>query len=549
MAKNLDFNSDARSKMKDGVDKLANAVKVTLGPCGRNVVIEKEFGAPVSTKDGVSVAKEIELEDAVENAGAQMIKEVADKANDVAGDGTTTATVLAQAIITEGFKRVSSGGNPIELKRGIDKAVTAVVSNLKTMSKEVKGDEPIQQVATISANNDDTIGSIIADAINAVGREGVVTVDESATAETILDIVEGMQFDRGYLSPYFITNNNDMSVELDEPLILCYDKKVSNLKDIVKVLEYAIAAGKPLLIVADDIDGEALAGLVVNKVRGTLSVAAVKAPSFGEERTAMLQDLAILTGGQLVSPDKGMKLDTVDGAWFGTCKKVKIDNKSTTIIDGYGNSDDISRRAEEIKSALDSAESSWEREKVQKRLAKLSGGVAILKIGAESEVEMKEKKDRVEDALNATRAAIDEGIIPGGGVALMQAVSKMDAEGDNTEQEAGIEIIRYACEAPFRAIMENAGLTPDVIWNDIKAEIKETRKAHRAGNKNIGFDARTEKVVDMLEAGIIDPCKVTTTALQKAASVAGTILTTECVVTNIPEDDKAIAGPGQMPMM
>ena len=549
MAKNLDFNSDARSKMKDGVDKLANAVKVTLGPCGRNVVIEKEFGAPVSTKDGVSVAKEIELEDAVENAGAQMIKEVADKANDVAGDGTTTATVLAQAIITEGFKRVSSGGNPIELKRGIDKAVTAVVSNLKTMSKEVKGDEPIQQVATISANNDDTIGSIIADAINAVGREGVVTVDESATAETILDIVEGMQFDRGYLSPYFITNNNDMSGELDEPLILCYDKKVSNLKDIVKVLEYAIAAGKPLLIVADDIDGEALAGLVVNKVRGTLSVAAVKAPSFGEERTAMLQDLAILTGGQLVSPDKGMKLDTVDGAWFGTCKKVKIDNKSTTIIDGYGNSDDISRRAEEIKSALDSAESSWEREKVQKRLAKLSGGVAILKIGAESEVEMKEKKDRVEDALNATRAAIDEGIIPGGGVALMQAVSKMDAEGDNTEQEAGIEIIRYACEAPFRAIMENAGLTPDVIWNDIKAEIKETRKAHRAGNKNIGFDARTEKVVDMLEAGIIDPCKVTTTALQKAASVAGTILTTECVVTNIPEDDKAIAGPGQMPMM
>ena len=549
MAKNLDFNSDARSKMKDGVDKLANAVKVTLGPCGRNVVIEKEYGAPVSTKDGVSVAKEIVLEDSVENAGAQMLKEVADKANDVAGDGTTTATVLAQAIIEEGFKRVSSGGNPIELKRGIDKAVTSVVSNLKDMSKEVKGDEPIQQVATISANNDDTIGSIIADAINAVGREGVVTVDESATAETILDIVEGMQFDRGYLSPYFITNNNDMSVELDEPLILCYDKKVSNLKDIVKVLEYAISAGKPLLIVADDIDGEALAGLVVNKVRGTLSVAAVKAPSFGEERTGMLQDLAILTGGQLVSPDKGMKLDKIDATWFGTCKKVKIDNKSTTIIDGYGNTDDIGRRADEIKSALDNAESAWEREKVQKRLAKLSGGVAILKIGAESEVEMKEKKDRVEDALNATRAAIDEGIIPGGGVALMQAANKLDAEGDNTEQEAGIEIIRHACEAPFRAIMENAGLTPDVIWNDIKAEIKSTRKAHRAGNKNIGFDARNEKVVDMLEQGIIDPCKVTTTALQKAASVAGTILTTECVVTNIPDENKAVVGPGQMPMM
>tara|TARA_R110001592_G_scaffold4424_1_gene24998 strand:- start:535 stop:2184 length:1650 start_codon:yes stop_codon:yes gene_type:complete len=549
MAKNLDFNAEARSKMKDGVDKLANAVKVTLGPCGRNVVIEKEYGAPISTKDGVTVAREIELEDAVENAGAQMIKEVADKANDVAGDGTTTATVLAQAIITEGFKRVSSGGNPIELKRGIDKAVSSVVSNLKDMSKDVKGQEPIRQVATISANNDDTVGSIIADAMEAVGREGVVTVDESATAETILDIVEGMQFDRGYLSPYFITNNNDMSVELDEPLILCYDKKVSNLKDIVKVLEYAIAAGKPLLIIAEDIDGEALAGLVVNKVRGTLSVAAVKSPSFGEERTALLQDLAILTGGQLVSPDKGMKLDTIDASWFGTCKKVKIDNKTTTVIDGYGNTEDIAKRGEEIKSALDNAESGWEREKVQKRLAKLSGGVAILKIGAESEIEMKEKKDRVEDALNATRAAIDEGIIPGGGVALMQAAAHIDAVGDNSEQSSGIEIIKLACEAPFRAIMENAGLTADVIWNEIKTEIKDTRKSNKAGNKNIGFDARNEKVVDMLEAGIIDPCKVTTTAIQKAASVAGTILTTECVLTNIKDDSKAVVGPGQMPMM
>ena len=549
MAKNLDFNTDARSKMKDGVDKLANAVKVTLGPCGRTVVIEKEYGAPISTKDGVTVAKEIELEDSVENAGAQMIKEVADKANDVAGDGTTTATVLAQAIIAEGFKRVSSGGNPIELKRGIDKAVTSVVSNLKGMSKDVKGEEPIRQVATISANNDDTVGSIIADAMEAVGREGVVTVDESATAETILDIVEGMQFDRGYLSPYFITNNNDMSVELEDPLILCYDKKVSNLKDIVKVLEYAIAAGKPLLIVAEDIDGEALAGLVVNKVRGTLSVAAVKAPSFGEERTALLQDLAILTGGQLVSPDKGMKLDTVDAAWFGSCKKVKITNNTTTVIDGYGNGDDILRRGEEIKSALDNCESGWEREKIQKRLAKLSGGVAILKIGAESEIEMKEKKDRVEDALNATRAAIDEGIIPGGGVALMQASSKINAEGENDEQIAGIDIIKEACQAPFKAIMSNAGLNAEVVWNNIKSEIKDTRKAHRAGNKNIGFDARNEKVVDMMDAGIIDPCKVTTTALQKAASVAGTILTTECIVTNIKDDNKAVVGPGQMPMM
>jgi len=541
MAKNLDFNSTARSKMKNGVDKLANAVKVTLGPCGRNVVIEKEYGAPVSTKDGVTVAREIVLEDAVENAGAQMIKEVSEQANDVAGDGTTTATVLAQSIIEEGFKRVSSGGNPIELKRGIDKAVTEVVKTLKAMSKEVKGDEPIQQVATISANNDDTVGGIIADAINAVGREGVVTVDESATAETILDIVEGMQFDRGYLSPYFITNNNDMSVELDEPLILCYDKKVSNLKDIVKVLEYAIAAGKPLLIIAEDIDGEALAGLVVNKVRGTLSVAAVKAPSFGEERTALLQDLAILTGGQLVSPDKGMKLDTIDASWFGTCKKVKIDSKTTTVIDGYGDADQISLRADEIKSALDNAESGWEREKVQKRLAKLSGGVAILKIGAESEIEMKEKKDRVEDALNATRAAIDEGIIPGGGVALMHAVSTLEILGDNDEQTSGIDIVRHACEAPFRAIMSNAGLNGDVIWNDIKA--------NKDFNGNTGFDARGEKVVDMMEAGIIDPCKVTTTALQKAASVAGTILTTECIITNIKDDNKSVVGPGQMPMM
>ena len=541
MAKNLDFNSDARSKMKSGVDKLANAVKVTLGPCGRNVVIEKEYGAPVSTKDGVTVAREIELEDAVENAGAQMIKEVSEQANEVAGDGTTTATVLAQSIIEEGFKRVSSGGNPIELKRGIDKAVTEVVKTLKAMSKEVKGDEPIQQVATISANNDETVGGIIADAINAVGREGVVTVDESATAETILDIVEGMQFDRGYLSPYFITNNNDMSVELDEPLILCYDKKVSNLKDIVKVLEYAIAAGKPLLIIAEDIDGEALAGLVVNKVRGTLSVAAVKAPSFGEERTALLQDLAILTGGQLVSPDKGMKLDTIDASWFGTCKKVKIDSKTTTVIDGYGDVDQIALRAEEIKAALDNAESGWEREKVQKRLAKLSGGVAILKIGAESEIEMKEKKDRVEDALNATRAAIDEGIIPGGGVALMHAVSTLDIVGDNSEQASGIDIVRNACEAPFRAIMSNAGLNGDVVWNDIKAK--------KGFNGNTGFDARGEKVVDMMEAGIIDPCKVTTTALQKAASVAGTILTTECILTNIKDDSKAVVGPGQMPMM
>ena len=541
MAKNLDFNSDARSKMKSGVDKLANAVKVTLGPCGRNVVIEKDYGAPVSTKDGVTVAREIELEDAVENAGAQMIKEVSEQANEVAGDGTTTATVLAQSIIEEGFKRVSSGGNPIELKRGIDKAVIEVVNTLKGMSKEVKGDEPIQQVATISANNDETVGGIIADAINAVGREGVVTVDESATAETILDIVEGMQFDRGYLSPYFITNNNNMSVELDDPLILCYDKKVSNLKDIVKVLEYAIAAGKPLLIIAEDIDGEALAGLVVNKVRGTLSVAAVKAPSFGEERTALLQDLSILTGGQLVSPDKGMKLDTIDASWFGTCKKVKIDSKTTTIIDGYGDADQISHRAEEIKSALDNATSGWEREKVQKRLAKLSGGVAILKIGAESEIEMKEKKDRVEDALNATRAAIDEGIIPGGGVALMHAVTTLDIVGDNSEQTSGIDIVRHACEAPFRAIMANAGLTADVIWNNIKSEKGRT--------KNTGFDARGEKVVDMMDAGIIDPCKVTTTALQKAASVAGTILTTECILTNIKDDNKAVVGPGQMPMM
>ena len=526
MAKNLDFNSDARSKMKDGVDKLANAVKVTLGPCGRNVVIEKEYGAPVSTKDGVTVAKEIELEDAVENAGAQMIKEVADKANDVAGDGTTTATVLAQAIITEGFKRVSSGGNPIELKRGIDKAVSSVVSNLKTMSKDVKGEEPIRQVATISANNDETVGSIIADAMEAVGREGVVTVDESATAETILDIVEGMQFDRGYLSPYFITNNNDMSVELDEPLILCYDKKVSNLKDIVKVLEYAIAAGKPLLIIAEDIDGEALAGLVVNKVRGTLSVAAVKAPSFGEERTALLQDLSILTGGQLVSPDKGMKLDTIDATWFGTCKKVKINNNTTTIIDGYGDTDNIAKRGEEIKAALDNAQSAWEREKVQKRLAKLSGGVAILKIGAESEIEMKEKKDRVEDALNATRAAVEEGVVAGGGASLLYGARVLSkTEVGNEDQKVGIDIVRRALQSPLRQIVENAGHDGAVVAG----------KMDEQKDKGYGFDAQNGKYTDMFKAGIIDPTKVVRTALQDAASVAGLLITTEAMVAEKPE--------------
>jgi len=538
MAKNLDFNQDARSKMKRGVDKLAEAVKVTLGPRGRNVVIEKEYGLPISTKDGVTVAKEIELADVVENIGAQMVKEVADKANEEAGDGTTTATVLAQAIVAEGFKHVTSGANPIELKRGIDIATSAIIEQLEINSKDVDDEADMKHVASISANNDESIGSIIADAIDKVGKEGVVTVDESMSAETILDIVEGMQFDRGFLSPYFVTNNTAMEVELDEPWILCYNKRIGSLSEIVKVLEAAIAQSKPLLIIADDVASEALAGLIVNKVRGTMSVAAVKAPSFGDEKTSILQDIAIITGGQLVDPAKGMKLDKVDTTVFGSCKKVRITDKQTTIIDGYGDEDQIVARIEDIKSQLDSAQSAYDREKVQTRLAKLAGGVAVLKIGAQSEVELKEKKDRVEDALHATRAAVKEGVVPGGGIALLRYIKNTEKPELQKDQSLGWDILMEACKAPFRSIMENAGLNSDVIWNEvISSDIT-----------NAGYDARNEEVVDMYAAGIIDPTKVTKTALQKAASVAGTLLTTECVVSIIKEDNKEVMGPGQMPM-
>jgi|TARA_B100001094_G_scaffold53050_2_gene48637 chaperonin GroEL len=540
MAKNLDFNQDARSKMKNGVDKLADAVKVTLGPRGRNVVIEKDYGLPISTKDGVTVAKEIELEDVVENIGAQMVKEVADKANEEAGDGTTTATVLAQAIVAEGFKYVTSGANPIELKRGIDEAASEIITELESMSKDVDDEADMKAVASISANNDESIGSIIADAIDKVGKEGVVTVDESMSSETILDVVEGMQFDRGFLSPYFVTNNTAMEVELDEPWILCYNKRIGSLSEVVKVLEAAIAQNKPLLIIADDVASEALAGLIVNKVRGTMSVAAVKAPSFGDEKTSILQDIAIITGGTLVDPAKGMKLDKLDTAVFGSCKKVRINDKQTTIIDGYGDEQQIVDRIEEIKSQLDTAQSAYDREKVQTRLAKLAGGVAVLKIGAQSEVELKEKKDRVEDALHATRAAVKEGIVPGGGIALLNAISSIKKPTFlQKDQAIGWDILVESCKAPFNAIMENAGLNAEVISNSV-----ESSKV-----SNAGYDARNEAVVDMFEVGIIDPTKVTKTALKKAASVAGTLLTTECVVSIIKEDNKEVVGPGQMPMM
>ncbi len=538
MARILTFDDEARKKLKSGVDQLANAVSATLGPAGRTVVIEKEH-EHVSTKDGVSVAKEIDLEDAVENSGAQMVKEVANQVNDVAGDGTTTATVLAQAIFAEGLKTLSSGGNAVEVKRGIDKAVKEVIVGLDKISNEVKTSSEIQQVGKISANGDENIGNLISEAMDKVGREGVVTVEENNTAEDELEVVEGMQFERGYLSPYFITNQQELKVQMENPWILLYDKKISSLKDLVKVLEQAIAANKPLFIIAEDIEGEALAGLIVNKARGTLQVAAVKAPEFGDRRTQYLEDLAALTGGTVISPNKGLKLDKVTADDFGTCKMVTVTNKYTTIIDGDGSVDDIKARCKEIKTLIDNSSSDYDIEKAQERLAKLSGGVAILKVGAETELELKEKKDRVEDALNATRAALDEGIIPGGGVALKRAVNDIEFGCyDNADQNDGAMIISRACEKPFSMIMENAGLNSDVIWNKIEAS-----KYNGTG----GYDARNEVVVDMFEAGIIDPTKVTKTALQKAASVAGTLLTTECVITSA-KDDKEESSP-MMPMM
>ncbi len=538
MARILTFDDEARKKLKSGVDQLANAVSATLGPAGRTVVIEKDH-EHVSTKDGVSVAKEIDLEDAVENSGAQMVKEVANQVNDAAGDGTTTATVLAQAIFAEGLKTLSSGGNAVEVKRGIDKAVKEVITDLDKMSNEVKSSEEIQQVGKISANGDESIGNLISAAMDKVGREGVVTVEENNVAEDELEVVEGMQFERGYLSPYFITNQQELKVQMENPWILLYDKKISSLKDLVKVLEQAIAANKPLFIIAEDIEGEALAGLIVNKARGTLQVAAVKAPEFGDRRTQCLEDLAALTGGTVISPNKGLKLDKVTADDFGTCKMVTVTNKYTTIIDGAGSLENIEARCEEIKTVIDNSTSDYETEKAQERLAKLSGGVAILKVGAETELELKEKKDRVEDALNATRAALDEGIIPGGGVALKRAVNGIEfGTYDNSDQNDGAMIISRACEKPFDTIMGNAGLNSEVIWNKIEAS-----KYNGTG----GYDARNEVVVDMFDAGIIDPTKVTKTALQKAASVAGTLLTTECVITSA-KTDKEDSAP-MMPMM
>ncbi len=525
MAKELTFDSSARKSLKNGVDKLSKAVETTLGPRGRNVVIEKEYGEYHSTKDGVTVAKSIELEDALENAGAQIVKEVSQQTNDEAGDGTTTATVLAASIIDQSFAAIEQGSHPIELKRGIDKAVKDIVKSLKNSSKEISSEDDIKNVATVSANNDTEVGNLISEAISKVGREGVVTVEESQTGDTRLEMVEGMQFESKYLSPYFITNNTDMRVELENPWILLYDKKITSIKDIVKVLEAAIQQNKPLLIVAEDIDGEALAGLIVNKIRGTLKVAAVKAPGFGEKRNQYLEDIAALTGGTVVSYQRGMRLDKITPEVFGTAATITIDNKKTTIVDGAGTVEAIEERINLIKHDIDNSSSNYDKEQNQERLAKLAGGVAILRIGAQSEIEMKEKKDRVEDALNATRAALDEGIVSGGGIALMSCYEP-NSNFDNEHQQTGANIVAKACSAPFQRIMENCGLNPELIWSKIE----------NAG-ENQGFDARTEKVVNMFEAGIIDPCKVTRTALEKAASVAGTLLTTECVITNLPGEE------------
>lgn len=527
-AKIVEYSTDARSQLKNGVDKLANAVKVTLGPKGRNVIIDKKFGAPTVTKDGVSVAKEIELENPVENMGAQMVREVASKTSDVAGDGTTTATVLAQAIYREGLKNVTAGANPMDLKRGIDLAVTKVIATLKTMSKEVGGREEIAQVGSISANNDKTIGNLIADAMEKVGKDGVITVEESKSAETSLEVVEGMQFDRGYLSPYFVTNSETMEANLEEPYILIHDKKISAMKDLLPVLEKIAQSGRQLLIIAEDLEGEALATLVVNKLRGTLKVAAVKAPGFGDRRKAMLEDIAILTGGTVISEERGFKLENATLDYLGRAKKINIDKDNTTIVEGYGTSDDIKKRINEIKAQIEKTTSDYDREKLQERLAKLSGGVAVIKIGAATEIEMKEKKARVEDALHATRAAVEEGIVAGGGVALVRAISSLDnLEGDNLDQTTGVKIIKKALEEPLKQIAANAGLEGAVVLNKVLE-----------GKDDFGFNAATETYENLIKSGVIDPTKVTRTALENAASVSSLLLTTEAVVYEKKEDEK-----------
>jgi chaperonin GroEL len=543
MAKEIYFDVDARDKLKRGVDALANAVKITLGPKGRNVVIGKKFGAPHITKDGVTVAKEIELKDPIENMGAQMVKEVASKTADIAGDGTTTATVLAQAIISAGLKNVAAGANPMDLKRGIDKAVTEVVKNLKQLSKEVGSDnDKIKQIATISANNDETIGSLIAQAMKVVGNDGVITVEEAKGTETEVRTVEGMQFDRGYLSPYFVTNTEKMITEMEKPMILIYEKKISNMKELLPILEPVVQAGRGLLIIAEDVDGEALATLVVNRLRGSLKIAAVKAPGFGDRRKAMLEDIAILTGGQVISEERGFTLENATLDMLGTAEKIEIDKDNTTIVNGAGEKEAIQARVGQIKSQIEATTSDYDREKLQERLAKLAGGVAVLYVGAPTEVEMKEKKDRVDDALAATRAAVEEGIVPGGGVALIRAISSLDTlKGENDDEMTGIQIVKRAAEEPLRQIIANAGGEGAVIVQKV-----------REGKDDFGYNARTDKYEDLYAAGVIDPTKVTRIAVENAASIASMLLTTECVIADEPEEAGAnMHGgmPGGMPGM
>ena len=534
-AKKLVYGDEARAKLKAGVDKLANAVKVTLGPRGREVILEKKWGSPVVTKDGVSVAKEIELTDPYENMAAQLVKEVASKTADVAGDGTTTATVLTQAIYEEGLKAIASGANPVYVKRGIDEAVKIIVEELKKISKPVTGRKEIEQVATISANNDPEIGKIIADAMEKVGKDGVITVEESKSAETVLEVTEGMQFDRGYLSPYFVTNAEKMEAVLENPYILIYEKKVSNIRELLPVLEKVVQTNRPLLIIAEDVEGEALATLVVNHIKGVLRVCAVKAPGFGERRKAMLQDIAILTGGTAITEDLGIKLESVDLDMLGKADKVVVDKDNTTIIGGKGNPEDIKARIEQIKKQIETTTSEYDKEKLQERLAKLAGGVAIIKVGAATEAELKEKKDRVDDAVHATKAAVEEGIVPGGGIAIFRASRALcNIKEENTDKAWGIKIVKNACKVPLKQIAYNAGFEGSVIIEKIKD----------VDNVNYGFNAATGEYVDMVEAGIIDPTKVVRTALQNAASIAGTMLTAECLVAEIKEKEEKLPGAG-----
>lgn len=538
MAKQVKYNVEAREALKKGVDTLANAVKVTLGPKGRNVIIDKKFGSPSITKDGVSVAKEIDLKDPIENMGAQMVKEVASKTADIAGDGTTTATVLAQAIVTAGIRNVAAGANPMDLKRGIDKAVATVVADLKKQSQAVGDDNnKIKQVGSISANNDEVIGALIAEAMQKVGKDGVITVEEAKGTETEVKTVEGMQFDRGYLSAYFVTNVDKMEAELDNPYILIYDKKISNMKELLPILEKQVQTGKPLLIIAEDLDGEALSTLVVNKIRGSLKVAAVKAPGFGDRRKAMLEDIAILTGGTVISEERGFKLENADLSFLGTAEKVVVDKDNTTIINGAGNTDDIKGRVNQIKAQIETTTSDYDKEKLQERLAKLSGGVAVLYVGAASEVEMKEKKDRVDDALHATRAAVEEGIVAGGGVAFIRAVASIaDMKGENDDETTGIAIVKRAIEEPLRQICENAGIEGSIVVQKVKE-----------GSADFGYNARTDKYENLIGAGVIDPTKVSRVALENAASIASMLLTTECVLADEPEEAGA-SSPAMPPM-